>query len=124
MAIPGEIKRKYKERKPEAGIYYVRNRVTNRVFIGSSKNLHGPLNSLRFMLSIGSHRNEELQADWKKYGADAFEFETCDVVKVKDDPGFSVDDELLLLEQIWIEKLRIFEGGGYNINKNIRDAWR
>jgi hypothetical protein len=43
-------------------------------------------------------------------------------VKVKDDPNFDINDELTLLEQIWLEKLQPFGERGYNINTHIRQA--
>ncbi|MEI7769766.1 MAG: GIY-YIG nuclease family protein, partial [Chloroflexales bacterium] len=82
----------------------------------------GPLNAHRFTLTIGSHRNRTLQADWNTYGADAFRFEILEVVKVTDDPHFSLDDELTLLEQIWLEQLQPFGERGYNTDTKIRQA--
>ncbi len=41
-------------------------------------------------------------------------FEVLDVVKQKDDPAFNLEDELSLLEQIWIERVQPFGEGGYN----------
>ncbi len=117
-----DIKREYKEKKSEAGVFQIRNTVNDRVFLGSSLNLHGPLNSHRFMLEIGSHRNRTLQQEWNAFGADAFVFEILETVKIKDEPGFDVKDELTLLEQIWIEKLQPFGDKGYNTGDNIRQA--
>jgi hypothetical protein len=66
------------------------------------------------MLSIGKHPNEALQKDWNQLGADAFVFEILEVVKPSADPLFNLDDELTLLEQIWLEKLKPFGEPGYN----------
>ena len=117
-----DIKREYKERKKPAGVFQVKNTVNGKILLGSSLNLEGPLNGHRFMLTIGNHRNEELQKDWNKYGADKFVFEILEVVKVKEDLHFNVDDELALLEQIWLEKLQPFGDRGYNTNAGIRQA--
>ncbi len=117
-----EIKREYKERKKPAGVFQVRNTRNGKVLLGSSLNLEGPLNSHKFMLTIGKHRNEELQKDWNTYGPEAFVFEVLEVVKVKDDPNFNLDDELTLLEQIWLEKLRPVGERGYNKDSRIRQA--
>ena len=117
-----EIKREYKGREKPAGIFQVRNLATGRVLLGSSLNLEGPLNSHRFMLTIGQHRNEELQKDWNLFGPENFLFEILEVVKPGSDPGFDVNDELALLEQIWIEKLQPFGERGYNREPNIRKA--
>jgi group I intron endonuclease len=117
-----DIKREYKERTKPAGIFQVRNRANGKVLLGSSLNIEGPLNAHRFMLGTGSHRNEALQADWNRYGAEEFAFEILEVVRVKDDPDFNLEDELTLLEQIWIEKLKPFGERGYNTAAKIRQA--
>jgi len=114
--------REYKERKKPAGIFQIRNIANGKIYLGSSLNLEGPLNSHKFMLTIGRHRNAALQEDWNSYGADKFVFEVLEVVKVKDDPNFNLEDELTLLEQIWIEKLKPVGEGGYNTDARIRQA--
>ncbi len=117
-----DIKREYKERRKEAGVFQIRNTANGKILLGSSLNLHGPLNSHRFMLEMGSHRNAQLQKEWKEFGPGSFVFETLEVVQVKDDPNFSVEDELTLLEQIWLEKLQPFGARGYNPDSRIRQA--
>ena len=117
-----EIKTDYKERKRVAGVFQVRNLENGKVLLGSSLNLDGPLNSHRFMLWAGSHRNRELQKDWNESGPEKFAFEILEVVEERDDPGFRVDDELDLLEQIWIDRLEPFGERGYNRDPNIRQA--
>lgn len=117
-----DMKREYKERKKPAGIFQVKNIANGKVLLGSSLNLEGPLNGHKFMLIIGRHRNEALQKEWNEYGVDKFIFEILEVVKVKDDPNFNLNDELTLLEQIWLEKLQPFGERGYNPDPNIRQA--
>jgi hypothetical protein len=117
-----DIKREYKERKKQAGVFQVKNTLNGKVLLGSSLNLDGPLNSHRFMLTIGRHRNEALQKEWKEYGPAAFVFEVLEVVQQKDDPDFNMSDELTLIEQIWIEKLQPFGERGYNTDAGIRQA--
>ena len=117
-----DLKREYKERKKPAGVFMVKNIANGKVLLGSSLNLEGPLNSHKFMLTIGSHRNPALQKEWNEYGAHKFVFEILEVVKVKDDPDFNLSDELTLLEEIWIEKLQPFGELGYNKEKRIRQA--
>ena len=104
-----------------AGIFQIKNKLEGKVLLGSSLNLHGPLNKHRFMLSTGSHENAALQADYKRLGADAFVFEELEVVKVKDDPAFSVSDELARLEEIWLDRLEPLAPGGYNPSRRIRE---
>lgn len=117
-----ELKREYKERKKPAGIFQIRNKANGKVLLGSSLNLEGPLNAHKFMLTTGRHRNEVLQKEWTEYGEDQFVFEILEVVKVTDDPNFNLEDELTLLEQIWLEKAQPFGDRGYNIGTKIRQA--
>jgi hypothetical protein len=117
-----DLKRQYKEAPKEAGIFRITNTANGKIYLGSSLNLHGPLNKHRFVLSIGSHINKALQADWKQFGEAAFVFEIVEKVKPSNDPAFNVEDELELLEQIWIEKERPFSERGYNEGKTIREA--
>lgn len=122
MKTPKELKREYKERPKPAGVFQIRNLANGKVLLGSSRNLEGPLNAHKFMLTMGSHRNEALQKEWNEYGAKNFVFEILEVVKVKDDPDFNPDDELTLLEEIWLEKLQPFGERGYNAGSRIRQA--
>jgi group I intron endonuclease len=122
MKTKHDVNREYKERKKHAGIFQIKNTANGKVLLGSSLNLEGPLNSHKFMLTIGSHRNEVLQKEWKEYGQDKFVFEILEVVNVKDDENFNLKDELTLLEEIWLEKLQPFGERGYNTDSNIRQA--
>jgi group I intron endonuclease len=117
-----DIKREYKERPVSAGIFQVRNAANGKILLGSSLNLDGPLNRHRFMLTIGRHSSEALQEEWNRYGADKFAFEILEIVKVKNDPNFNLEDELTLLEQIWLEKTQPFGERGYNKDERIRQA--
>ena len=116
-----ELNREYAGRVKPAGIYQVRNTANGKMLLGSSLNLEGPLNRHKFMLKIGSHTNKMLQKDWNELGADFFVFEILEEVKMKDDPNFNLQDELTLLEMIWLEKLQPVETG-YNLNVRIREA--
>ena len=123
MKTRKELKREYKERKISAGVFQIKNTRNNKVLLGSSKNLEGIWNSNRFQLSIGMHRNKKLQKDWNEFGSENFIFEILETItEEKEDPNFNLNDELTLIEQIWIEKINPFGDNGYNDNKNIRVA--
>lgn len=122
MKSKQEIKREYQGRQKPAGVFQVKNIVNHKILLGSSLNLEGPLNAHRFMLSIGGHTNKALQHDWNTYGPDAFVFEILEVVKPSDDAHFNMNDELTLLEQIWLEELQPFGEHGYNTTTTIRQA--
>jgi hypothetical protein len=116
-----EMKRAYKETPKQAGIFRIKNLTSGDILLGSSTNLHGPLNKHRFLLTIGKHDNQALQRDWNRLGADSFAFEIIEVVKTTDDPTFDLGDELALLEQIWLEKLRPLGQPAYNVGPIRRD---
>ena len=117
-----DIHREYKERVKPSGIYQIKNMANGKVLLGSSLNLEGPLNRHKFMLKIGSHPNKSLQKDWDELGPEQFVFEILEEVKVIDSPNFNLNDELTLLEEIWLEKLQPFGERGYNLNDRIREA--
>lgn len=118
-----EINQEYLERAKPAGVFQIKNTVNDKVLLGSSLNLEGPLNKHKFMLKIGSHKNKALLEDWKQYGEEQFAFEILEVVDVKDDPNFNLKDELTLLEEIWLEKLNPFGEKGYNsVDVKIREV--
>jgi hypothetical protein len=121
MENRSELKRQYKETPKQAGIFVVTNTSNGKVLLGSSLNLHGPLNKHRFMLSIGYHWLKPLQEDWNKFGPDSFKFEIVEVIKPKDDPDFDIEQELALLEQIWLDKLQPVGKQGYNKDAKIRE---
>lgn len=97
--------RKYKDAPRPAGVYRIRNEMRGRSLLGSSPNVPGMLNRVRFQLEDGSHPDKELQADWNELGPGAFEFETLDLLKQSDDPGQDPSDDLDVLKQMWLEKL-------------------
>lgn len=121
MKTRKEIHREYKERVKPSGVFQIKNLVKGKVLLGSSLNLEGPLNKHRFMLRINSHLNQELQKDWNELGPDQFIFEILETVQIKDDPNFNLNDELTLLEEVWLEKLQPFGEHGYNSSAKIRE---
>ena len=74
----------------------------------------------KFILDTGSHRNAQLQKDWKEYGKEAFSFEILQTLELSKDPEYNYDEDLKILELIWIEKFRPFSGKCYNEDENIR----
>lgn len=101
-----ELIRTYKETPRPAGVYRVRNAVNGRSLVGSSPNLPGMLNRQRFQLEHGSHPSRDLQEDWQGLGPSAFSFEILDLLEPSSDAGYSPSADLLVLEQMWLEKLK------------------
>lgn len=122
MKSKQDLKRAFKERPAQAGIFQIRNLDNDKVFLVSSSNLEGHLNGHRFMLRTGGHRNVLLQEDWNSAGEARFVFEVLDRVEVKPDPSFDLEAELQLLELVWLDKLQPFGERGYNRDRFIRHA--
>ena len=57
-----------------AGVYAIRNRLTGAAYVGSSRDVGRRFAEHRFALEAGLHRAAGLQADWRRLGADAFEW--------------------------------------------------
>jgi hypothetical protein len=117
-----EAIRAYKEAPKPAGVFQIKNLVSGKVYLGSCLNLNGSLNRAKFELKNKMNRIEQLQKDYDELGADNFSFDIIEVVTPKDDPNFNLEDELTLLEEIWIEKLQPFSEKGYNKDPKIRQA--
>jgi hypothetical protein len=98
-------RREYKETPLPAGVFSVRNTVARKSLLGASPNAPGKLNSQRFQLEMGSHPDHELQADWNALGPDAFTLEVLDLLEMADDPAYDPTDDLLVLKELWLERL-------------------
>lgn len=110
-----ELKQAYKEKPPPMGVFAVRNRADGKVLVGTSLNLPGMLNRLRFELATGMHRTcPALQEDWNRHGADHFSFEILDVLPPTEEPRADPKEELRVLESLWLERLRSHGEAGYN----------
>ncbi|AKV04038.1 LuxR family transcriptional regulator [Labilithrix luteola] len=121
MTSRSELKRQFKETPKRAGVFTITNTKNGKVFLGSSLNLHGPLEKHRFMLKLGGHFVGELQRDWQRFGPDAFAFAIVEEVTPKNDEDFRMETALAELEARWVEKVSPFGEGGYNVDRNIRE---
>lgn len=111
-----EIKRDYQQAWLPKGVYQLRNTVNGKVLIGSSLNLPAMKNRIFFGLRQGDSIKftKDLLDDWRKYGEDTFVFEVLDELEPADDPGRDYADEVKVLEELWLDKLRPFGERGYN----------
>jgi len=115
-----KIKQEYKRMIPPKGVFVLKNEVNGRVFLGSTLNLKGVEEKNRFLLTTGSHRNVRLQEDWDRYGGESFRFEILQELKINSDPGYDYEEDLKILELIWVEKFRPLNVKCYNESENIR----
>ena len=108
-----ELVRLYKEMKPEAGVYQIKNTKNQKVFVASTVNLK-TMNGKRMMLDGGAHKNKKLQEEWSKFGGEAFLLEVLEILKEKQDGYFDKTGELKKLENKWLKKLQPYGEAGYN----------
>lgn len=107
--------RRYKDTPRASGVYAIRNKADGKVLVGSAVDVAGVLNGQRAQLRFGAHRNRELQLDWNRLGADAFEFEVLDTLTPPEGAAdYDPRDDLAVLEALWIERLQPFGERGYH----------
>lgn len=114
-----EIKKQYKESRPDMGVYQIRNKVNGKIYVESSKNLEGTRTSRLFQLRMGKIVfNPELQNDLTQFGSEIFEFSVLDVLPTPE-PGDNVEQLLIGLKLHWLDKLQPFGEQGYNNRKGF-----
>lgn len=91
------------------GIYKILNKVNNKVYIGSSYNIHKRFYDHLRNLRANKHINKHLQSSYNKYGESAFEFTI--IVKIK-------KKILRKIEQIYINKYKS-DNPKYGYNKSV-----
>jgi group I intron endonuclease len=101
-----QISKEYKQQKQPAGIYAVHNKIDNKMYIGTSKNLPAVLRRFEFTLQMESFPYQDLVDDYKKHGKKYFEVKILDELELKNETEKEIDTELMSLEEMWIEKLK------------------
>ena len=92
------------------GIYKIRNKITGKIYIGSSKDIPSRWKQHKSELKRGTHHSRLLQESWRKYGLDNHEFEILETV--------SNSSYLIKREHYYIRTLDSTDPGrGYNIQK-------
>lgn len=109
-----DLVRQYKESPRTMGVGQVRNTVSGKVLVVSSRDLPALLNRHQAQLRFGSHQNRELQADFSAVGQEGFAFEIFDTLSPSEDPAYDPSEDLKTLEALWLDKLAPFETAGYN----------
>ncbi len=108
-------------RVKRAGIYRIINIINNKRYVGSSVDLVDRWNKHRYRLRRGNHHSLHLQNAWKKYGEDAFIYETLEECE----PSKEI---LLQREQYYLDLLKpeynILRIAGSNLGKVVSDETR
>lgn len=121
MESPKERKKllvqEYKKQPKKMGAYCIRNTQSQKCFIGISRDIDARLNRHRFALRTNTEDLcPELQDDWNSLGAEVFEFAILDTITPPAGREFDYDptEDLLVLEQLWLEQLNTYVPHGYN----------
>ena len=102
-------------KKRISGIYKITNIKNNKVYIGSSINMHERKLDHLSALKRGTHGNICLQRAYNKYGIDSFCFEVIEIIHVE-----KSNSELLSREQFWLDTYMAYDDKyGYNILKIV-----
>ncbi len=88
-----------------SGIYNIRNKISNKIYIGSTINIYKREQQHKNLLNKNNHKNKILQNAFNKYGKENFQFE---IIEYLDDK-----EKLIEREQNWID----FFKPEYNIRK-------
>jgi hypothetical protein len=99
------LARQARDAFPPMGVYAIRETATRRVRVGSSRNVPGTLNRIRFELRHGSHPDKDLQAAWRRDGAEGFSFDVLALLEERSVPGFDYVAELKELEALYRAEL-------------------
>ncbi len=74
----------FKSMKFRVGIFQIKNKKDDKIFLKTTLDLDRAFNSDLFQLKAGMHSNQQLQSDWNNLGIENFEFEIFDELKIKD----------------------------------------
>lgn len=101
-----ELLAAYKERPEIGGIYIIHNLENGKMLLQSTPNLQGDKNQFDFAIKTGGLVHMKMQADWEKYGKEAFSLEVLDELKKKPEQTVKeFREDLKLLLEIWSMKL-------------------
>jgi hypothetical protein len=101
-----ELADSYKARKIVGGVYVIRNTVGDKSLVECAVDLQGSKNRFEFSKSTGSCVEPRIQNDWNKLGAKGFSFEVLEeIAKDENRTNEEFKADILLLKEIWIEKL-------------------
>lgn len=89
--------------KDKCGIYTIKCLNTNKLYIGSSKNIYKRWSSHRGELRRTVHFNSSLQKSWNKYGEEAFEFKL--IKECKPENRYLIEEFLIKKYRTWDRRI-------------------
>ena len=98
------IRREFKERKTDKGVFAVRCTISGEAWVSGSKDLKASQTGIWFGLRNGMHHNRKMQAAWNTHGADSFQFEVLESFD-DDTPPLLLSDALRDRQKHWKNEL-------------------
>lgn len=103
-----ELKEQYRLMKPEMGIFIIRTKDNKACYIEATNNLRAVINSTRAKILNNMHPNLEFQKIWNAIGSENYTIEILENLQYDNDESkTNYSEELILLEMIWDEKLKM-----------------
>jgi group I intron endonuclease len=96
------------------GIYCIKNKINNKLYVGSSLNLKSRKNLHYSSLKDNKHHSKKLQRAYNKYGKENFEYFILEYCLVED---------LHVLEKEWLNYFNSYHNG-YNSTDQVGAPWR
>jgi hypothetical protein len=96
------------------GIYCIKNIVNNKVYIGSSKDIHKRISAHKMSLGKDSHHSLKLQRSYNKHRKDCFIFDILEIC---------YNQDLETKEKEWITFFDSYKNG-YNSTDEVGAPWR
>ncbi len=84
MKTKEELLQEYQSRKPIAGVFRIKNLVSEKILLEASSDMPAKMNRHRTELKFGSHRNKSLQRDWNADGEENFDISIISQVPFKE----------------------------------------
>ena len=103
-----ELRAQHQQERPEAAVYRIVNRVSNKALLGTTPNLTSIRNKLEFAQSTNSPvvLDWRLAPDIRRDGIGAFALEILEVLDVTPEmTPADIQADLATLEALWREKL-------------------
>lgn len=101
-----ELKQQYKQAKPEMGLFIVRCRHNDKLFIQPTNDLRTVKNGLLVRLKSNMHPNRELQQEYNAFGSEGFTMEVLETLAYSDDAGKTdYYEDLAVLQAMWEQEL-------------------
>lgn len=105
-------------RKKISGIYQIKNKINNKIYVGSSINIYRRWKEHIRYLNDNTHHNIHLLRAWKKYGKENFEFSIIEeLLPMQNESKKVFTERIIEKEQYYIDKFNCSNSYiGYNIS--------